>query len=489
MTDASEVSMGGETAKSVLAKFSMALTGFVGTIIFARILGPTNFGGYYLLFASVKVVDRPIGGFASAAKKRFSELDTAQDEVLGGQLLVNVVWIVVSSTGALLAREHLRSYTGISNAAVLFVVLLVTVTSYEPLERLVQAQGRIGAASWMDTVRSYLTLPLQLAFVLTGFGAAGMAYGLAGATLLTLPIAFRVIWVKPAVPSRETLAHLFSFAKHSVPTAIVGKAYDRLDLLLLGALIAPAAAGHYEVAAKLTLPATFVAAAAGSGLMARVSNLRSKGEDVAVDVSNTLAFASLLSLPILFGALALSRGLIVTIYGPEYRAAAALLIGLAVYRVLQSQSGPLSHTVAGLDMPEINRNVSIVTLTINLLLGVFLAVSIGPIGVVIATVVAELIRYLTLVITIRRTTPEVQILPRTLLEQLGASLVMFVIVALLHRFVPIRSWLHLVALVGTGAVVYGTVLLGISDRLRLTIGSVLRGSRIEQYVPEQVLRW
>lgn len=489
MKDASDVSLGGETVKSVLAKFSMALTGFIGTIIFARVLGPTDFGAYYLLFAAVKVADRPINGIATAAKKRFSETSADEGEIVGAQLLVIVCWIVAVSAAAFALSGLLREFTGLTDAAWVFVILMITVSVYEPMELLVQARGRVGAASWIDTVRSYLTLPLQVGFVLTGFGAAGMAYGLAVATGLIVPVAAYYVGVAPARPGHKTVTSLWGFARHSVVTSLVGKAYDRMDLLLLGTLVGAASAGHYEVAAKLSLPATFVATAAGSGLMARVSNLRTKGEGVTEDISNTLSFASIIAIPILFGAVALPRSIIVTLYGPEYRAAAPLLVGLALYRVLQTQSGPLTQTVDGIDRPEVNWKVSLVTLLVNVVVGIALIPLIGPVGVVVATVLAEAIRYVSLAWVVRGELREVQLFPETLREQIGAGAVMFIAVTALNHFIPVSSWVHLSALVGTGGVVYGVVLLVVSSRLRVTIGGILRGSGVERYVPDPVLRW
>ncbi|MFB9806428.1 hypothetical protein ACFFQF_14640 [Haladaptatus pallidirubidus] len=68
MVEATDVSLGGETAKALVAKFTLAASGFVATILFARELGPTAFGGYYLLFALTKIADRPLNGWASASK-------------------------------------------------------------------------------------------------------------------------------------------------------------------------------------------------------------------------------------------------------------------------------------------------------------------------------------------------------------------------------------------------------------------------------------
>jgi len=99
--------------------------------------------------------------------------------------------MALAIAAAAVASSWLATYTGLPDAPVLFVVLLFAVTLFEPLDLIVQARGRVGASMWTDTLRSLLTFPLQFGLIVPGFGAAGMAYGLAAATFLTVP----VLWV------------------------------------------------------------------------------------------------------------------------------------------------------------------------------------------------------------------------------------------------------------------------------------------------------
>ncbi|WP_254769075.1 lipopolysaccharide biosynthesis protein [Salinilacihabitans rarus] len=483
MSDAASVSLGGETAKATVAKFTMAVIGFVGTVVFARALGPTGFGGFYLLFSLVKIADRAVNGWGTAIMKRFSEADAPERELIGSQLAFAAAWVAVTGAACVLASTWLVSYTGLPEAPVLFVVLMAAVTLYEPTDRVVQARGRVGASMWIDTLRSLLTFPLQLALVLLGFGAAGMAYGLAGATFLTLPVLWYVVRTRPAVPSRETLGSLWRYAKYSIPNSFLGQAYDRFDILLLGFLLAPATAGQYEVALKLTVPAVFVMEAAQAGLLARVSNLHSRDEAVDEDVSNTIAFASIVAIPMFFGALAMPEVLVVTAYGSEYAAAASLLVGLALFQIVSTQSGPLTSAIAGIDRPDVNTRISAATLALNVVLGVVLTLAYGAVGVVVATVIAETLRYVLSAYVVRRELPEVTLFPRTLGEQVAAAVVMFAVVLALVEAVAVDRWYHLLGVVGVGAVVYAVVLLAISRKLRVTIRGVLRETGFERYVP------
>ncbi|ELZ19449.1 polysaccharide biosynthesis protein [Haloterrigena salina JCM 13891] len=479
MSDATSVSLGGETLKATAAKFSMAAIGFLGTIVFARVLGPTGFGGYYLLFSLVKIADRAVNGWGTAVKKRFSEAETAPGELVGSQALFTIVWMVLVCAVTLVASNQLVDYTGLPEAPVLFIVLLFAVTLFEPLDLMVQARGRVGASMWTDALRSLLTFPLQLGLILLGLGAAGMAYGLAAATFLTVPILWYFVRVRPVTPGRETVENLWSYARFSIPNSLLSQAYDRFDIILLGYLLAPAAAGHYEVALKLTVPATFVTMAASSGLMARVSHRHSKGEELGTDVSNTLAFTSIVAIPMFFGAVAMPEQLVVTFFGPDYAEAALLLVGLALYQIAKTQAGVLTSVIDGIDRPDINTRVSAITLGINIVLGVALTLVYGAIGVVIATVVAETLRYVCSAVIIKRRLPSVVLFPRTLGEQFVAGLAMFAVIVPVERAVAVDHWYQLLAIVALGAAVYAVTLAAISRKLRITIRGVVRSSRFE----------
>lgn len=484
MTEASEVPFGLEVTRALVAKFLMAVIGFGGTIIFARILGPVAFGGFYLVWSAVRIGKLPIDGFSEAAKKRFSETETHRRKLIGGMLLVSVGVSFGAIAIATLFRSHLVSFTGLQDAHILFGILFVSVSLFTPFQGMLAGTGRVSLTIWVDFVRSIFTTSLQLVFVLVGFGAAGMAYGLSLATALSIPATHYYLNTMPKLPGRETYRKLWSYARHSTVSTTFGRAYDRFDVILLGILLTPGAAGQYEVAFKLTIPAIFLAEVAGEGLMARVSNLRSKGESVGLDVSNTLMFASIAAIPIFFGSLVLSSQLVVTIYGPEFAAAASLLVGLALFRVLQTQAAPLTQTINGIDRPDVNVRITGVTLFVNVILGVALTIQMGAIGVVIATVIAEGVKYAASAHFVRRTISGVVFLPRTLLEQFGAGLVMAGVVAGAHQAIPVRSWVHLLVLVAVGAATYGLTLVSVSRTLRVTAISILQDAGLEGYLPE-----
>ncbi|WP_227356236.1 oligosaccharide flippase family protein [Haladaptatus salinisoli] len=478
MSNAANISLGRETLSGTVAKIVMALAGFVGSIVFARVLGPTMFGGVYLLLGLVRIVDRPMSGWAAAGKKRLSESDNLRNEALGANLLFNTLWIIVVTIGILLFAKSLREYTGLLAAPLLLILLLSSESVFITLERLVQARGRISTAVWLDTVRSYLTLGLQLLLVIAGLGAVGMIVGLAGASLATLPIVVFYLSARPRTPSKELLRRYWRFAKYSIPSDALGTIYDRLDILLLGAVLTPTVAGYYEAAFKLTIPAIFIAEVAGSGLMAKTSAISARGGNIHLDIENTISFTSLIAIPICFGTLVFADEIIVTAYGGAFAAAAPLLIALAIYRVIRTQSGPLLQAVNGLDRPDISMRLSAIAVVVNIVGGIGLILWIGPVGVVVSTIAAESIRYVGAALLLKQELTTINLIPHSLLEQVGAGLAMFIIVTSIQSFIQINSWVYLALIIGLGGFTYFLFLFAVSSKFRMTLQSAVPSVKI-----------
>jgi O-antigen/teichoic acid export membrane protein len=466
------ISLGVESIKGFAGKIVQSVLGFVGTIVFARILGPKSFGGFYFLLALVFLADKPLRGTATAISKRFSESENEPREIVGSIALFYGIGFLLAGGALLLLSDVLQRQTNVSNAALVFFLLLTSITLFDVVQELLAASGYPSLQIWNDTLRSILTFPFQIGFVLLGFSAAGMGYGLAAATFLSIPGAIYFIRLRPARPSLKTLRSLWKFARYSVPSAIVGTAYGRLDMLLLGSLLTTSAAANYQIALKLTTPAVLVATSIAPALFPKVSNLHSRGENVAEEISNVVSFSSIIAIPIFFGVIAIPEVLVVTIYGGEYRSAALLLIGLAAFQVVTTQASMYDRAVNAIDRPELNFRFSSIALVFNIVVGVTLLYEIGAIGVVIATVLSEILRYLLFVFALQRELEGLTVLPRTLFEQFAAGSIMYATVEAAERAVVVQSWVDLVLLVGTGAVVYGVVLLAISPGLRLTLRSV-----------------
>lgn len=460
------MNLGRETAFATAARFSMALLGFAGTVAFARLLGQTSFGGYYFLFAVAKLLNRPVIGGAIAGKKRISESGSKPDEIIGSVGLFLLVWCVLSALVLFPFSRALSEFFNVGHAGLLLIALLVSESTFEAADWLVQGRGKIAVTTWVDFFRSLLTFPGQLILVLLGYGVLGMVFGLTIASLLTAIPLFYILSTKPALPTAQTVRSLWQFSRYSIPATFIGEFSARIDVLLLGVILGPAAVANYEVAAKLTVAAVFLSETSSNGLMTRLSLISSQSGEVSQHITNTLKFSALFAIPVLLGGALIARPLMVTIFGNEYASAATLLVPMATFRLIESQNLILKRTMEGIDNPRTVIFADVIGAVTNLVLGIVLIFSIGTVGVILSTIVGEIIRYILLVRAVRERT-NASLFNSQQLYQVISGLTMLFTLLIITRFVNIWKPSELFAIIIAGAVIYATSLLLMSSELRL----------------------
>ncbi|GAB3670275.1 oligosaccharide flippase family protein [Halopiger thermotolerans] len=477
MTNAGDVSFGLETLKGVSAKLAMYGFGFIATAYFARELGPEAFGGFFLLLSVVQFANRIPHGIGGACQKRLAETDTSNAELLGLALAGSLTTALVAAVLAVAGRAQLASYTGVPNAAPLAIALFVAISLFLPLQFLLAGKGKFGVTNWIDFAREVIKTVLQFGLVALGFGVTGMTVGFIVATVCCLPIILYYLGVRPSLPSRETVVYVWDYAKYNVPSNVVGKAYTRFDVFLLGAIGLTAGVGYYEVALSLTGLATLISGVVMDGLISKASNLSSRGRSIRESVTATISYTSVIAIPMLVLVAFHGEAIVRSVYGSDYLAAVPFLLGIAVYRVVQTQREPLDSAVKGMGRPDAVFRISTITVAVNFVLGVALVVTVGAIGVVVATIVAETVRCLLLHRALRQNDAAVPLLPAPLRAQLRGAVAMAAVMAPL-AVLPPNAVAH--QLVVTGAIGVATYLAAIlaqdavARRTLLDVGRAVR---------------
>jgi O-antigen/teichoic acid export membrane protein len=473
-----DVDFGVQVGIGLIGRVVAAVVAFVGSIVLARALGPSDYGAFYLLLAVVAFLDNPVTGWAQACRKRLTETDFPSGEALGSTLIGILFASVVVFGIARLTAPFIAGFTGNQNGWLLLSVLFVGMVSYHTADEVLKSTERFGSSSWLLVGRDTTRVFAQVSLIAIGFGIVGMVGGMVFANLILAPVVLYVIGIRPCFPSAESLRAIWSYARYSIPGGVVSTAQERMDRLILGFLASPAVVGNYEVAIKLTIPAMFVAGVAQDGLMGRISNRVSRGDAVARDVRNNLAYASVIGIPLFFGAATMAKPVVVTLYSNQYAAAAPFLAGLALFRLLRTQKAILVSTINGLDLPDVNFRISLGVFSFNLLAGVGLLFTIGPIGVVIATIISELFGYGVRAYLVKVHLPTLTLYPRGLLDQIASGILMAGVVYITRQALPLATWPYVIVVVGVGAVTYTVTLVSISAEFRSTVRAVLRDAGV-----------
>jgi O-antigen/teichoic acid export membrane protein len=472
MRDTTSLSVGREALYSLVSKLVMALIGFGGTVVFARLLGPSGLGVYRTALAVAFVATQVSGGVGSAIQKRVSEVDTDPQEFFGAGLVVHLGITVVVLVGLVLLIDPAATYFGSIEVAFGAVAVVATLGLFNVVNRMYAGIGYPARSSWMDTIRSVVTLGFQLLFLWAGMEAFGLLAGLALGTLASGILSMVVAGVRPSIPDRETFDRVYSFARWSVPNGLLTNLYSNSDVMIITAVVGSAATGLYTTALQLVMPAAMLAGSIGDALNVRTSGRSSASKAVDQDLLNALSYTGLFAIPMLFGALAMPRAIPRTLFGPEFAAAGAALIGMALFQIGNVYAKPFESAFPGIDKPGVVFRVNLLILVVHLPLAAVLGIEYGLIGVVGATVTAEGIRIVVYQILAYREFERIA-LSRPMAEQFVSAGAMYLMLEAVLTTVGVRNWVVLVALVGAGAAVYFGTLFAISSHFRVTLGHAL----------------
>lgn len=476
-TTTADLSMGREAFVALLAKIVLMVTGFLGFVYFGRVLGPTGVGLYYFVLATAKFTVQGLGGVSNAIKKRVSEVDTETDRYLGLGLILLVGFTALLYLIVFALEDFISVQFGPVRYAYGGVAIVGSLGLFALTNRVYAGVGKPGASFWVDTLRSILTLGGQVALLSLGYGAMGLLAGLVGATFLTGVLGFFLVGVRPRLPTRETVRRTVSFARWSVPNAVIDNLYGRVDVVLLGVIVGSTAVGYYEAAIRVTMPATLVAISIGDTLVVKASGLSSLDEDVEFDLRNAMSYVGLLAAPLFAGALALPpESLLVYLLREDFGPAWSAVIGLALFQVFNAYRMPFEAVLDGINRPDLRFRVSLATVVLHLPLVFVLGVTYGLLGVVVATVIAEAVRFVAYQFVARSVFGH-PILTRPMAEQWVSAALMFVIVSTAgDAIAPMGGWVDVGALLVLGGVTYFGALFTISSHFRTTTRSVFEDS-------------
>jgi O-antigen/teichoic acid export membrane protein len=472
--DTRDISVGREALVSLVAKLGGAVAGFGGAVLFARLLGPDQYVMYTAALAAAFLVVQVSGGVGNAVRKRVSEVEVSPGRYLGTGIGIHLVITALVAGAAVVFWRPLGGYFGSVDVLGGVVLVVAALGLFQVVNRAHAGLGHPGRSTGIDTLRTVLTVGTQAVLVLlVGWGAFGLLVGLAAATAVAALGSLYTVDVWPSVPDRTSLRRVYAFAQYSVPTSLLTNAYSEADKLILNAVAASAVVGQYAVASQLVMPAAMLGGSIGDALGVKTSGVSSAGESIRDDLVNATTYAGVVAIPILFGAAALRERLIVTVYGPAYVDAWPALVGLACFQVFNVYGRPFEAAFAGSDRPRLVFRINLLVLTVHLPLAVLLGIWAGLIGVVGATVAAEAVR---LVVYQYLTVREIgggPVVPRPVVSQAAAGVVMWLAVVTLRRVVGITGWPQLSLVVGCGAAVYFGVLWAISPHFRSTVVRVL----------------
>jgi len=401
--------MDASTLKSrVGAEFGARILGIVSggllIVLLARLLGPSEFGLFFLAMSVLGVIQLFTKlGIAKSTARYVSEYKEKSPEqiphVLRTAFLSNLAVIgtlcivlvgVNDFVAALIGRPELKPFLTVG------VLYLVAATINDFNRVVLQGFEAIEAAASLLAVQRTGQLIFSAGFVFLGFGGIGALYGYIIASAVGAMVGFVYLhrhyyMVHKSAKSMEPGLR-WKLLRYAVPLTLTKSANvidKRVDRILVGFFLNPAAVGFYTIGGQISQFA--VAPASSLGFTLSPSYGSSKANDETERAARLYELALLYTLavyiPAAVGLIIVAEPIILYVFGEGYRPAKPVVQIFGIYVILDALMKITSSGLSYLGRAWDRAIVKGLTSILNLGLNVFLIPRFGVVGAAVATVI------------------------------------------------------------------------------------------------------
>lgn len=460
------------------SRFSASLLGFIATVSIGRILGSNGLGTYYLVLSVVAWLGIAVKmGVTGAITKRVSEgedEDEAAYAIAGATISAGL--FVLISIFVFIFRAQVNEYIG--HPAALVVVLFLFVNLAQSLASAVlNGQNLVHLSGVFIPIRTGSRSLVQILTLLAGFGLTGL---FAGYTVGYALVAVFGVYISSrrfetiSLPSRPHFESILSYAKFSWIGSLRSRAFNWVDVTVLGFFVQASLVGVYTAAWNIAVFLILFGGSLSRTLFPEMSSLSAEEDPQAVSelFETALAFAGLVLIPGLVGGTILGERLL-QVYGDDFSQGALVLSMLIVATLIQGYQRQFTTTLNAIDRPDLSFRVNATFIVLNILLNISLIPQFKVFGAAVATAtsvaVSLVVAYVTTTSLIDFSVPI-----REIGCQWFAAGIMAIVV---YAGLRAESAFGLIGfnevvvglLVAIGSGVYFVTLVGISDRFRKTV--------------------
>ena len=474
MSSAANVDIIRESLITFLSDSLDKIAAFVAFVYFANYFPTDEFGVAYTVIGMSMMAASVPKAIGIAVSKRVSEDLSSRDRFFVIGAVATIAFGTLAGLGVFIAVTLFK--TRFELLALPAVIHLTTRPLFYVVERVFDGVGKTGFAASLDFVDGVLTAVLRFVLILGfGLGVEGLLYSSAISAAAVGGTAY--LWRCGLPTDRPTVDDVRSvreFSSRTIVSRISLEAFHNFPTVIAGTFISPTFASWVRSALTLAQPGKIPTRSVIQSIFVQVSGDTERGERDVTPIQNGIDVTSILAVPILAGAAVLGDSLMVTMYGEGYGGSGFVLVGIAAVTILDSQSRIMLSTLNGSDNPEAVARANAYNAILWGILLLAVAITSPPVVFVAALVVA----YATWMATnywylTDRVIPASELEWRFVGEQLIAATVMGGGVWLLRSLLELGHRVSLALSILSGAALYGVVLIGISQRGKRIVRSIL----------------
>jgi O-antigen/teichoic acid export membrane protein len=449
---------------------------FLGIVLFARTLGMSTIGVFFLFQTVLGLLVIPADfGLRGGVEKRISEgYDSGR--VFSTAIFLKLFPIFAICIIIMIFDGLVNQYLG-ANLAPYLALGLVLQEIANLFAVLLRGQLRVIATAPMQPLRQTTWLAIGGGLVSVGFGIKALIFGYLSGLILMTAYGFAVSGLTLALPSTDIARSLIDYSKYNLVSSVGGRMYEWLDVAILGLILGQSAVGAYEIAWRITVIVLLLSRSIATVIFPEVSSLDAGDarDEIADLISSAIGPSTIITIPAFFGVLILSKQILYFVFGAEYTIAWIVLILLMAETSVHSVHIIFGRGLLGINKPNLAAKATVVSLIIGVTLNFALIPRFGLTGAAVATFVSftfnSIAHYYLLGKFINIQFPKQEVL-----WNIFSSVGMLLLIYAFTWFFPIESLFRLFATIAIGAFAYFSILVTRKETRLQFLGFISRMS-------------
>jgi len=458
------------------SRFLASASGFVATVFIGRILGSGGLGTYYLILSVVAWLGITIKmGVTGAITKRISEGEDDVAYTIAGMSISLALFFIISAL-VMIFHEQVNNYIGYPATAVVVLFLFVNLAQ-SIANSVLKGQHLVHISGVFNPIRTGSRSLVQIATLLAGLGLTGLFIGYTVGYLLIAVLGFWIAirnFEDVRLPQRYHYHQLLAYAKFSWIGSFRARAFNWVDVTVLGFFVSSSVIGVYTAAWNIAVFLILFGGSLSQTLFPEMSSMSADEDPRAVAglFETALTFGGLILIPGLIGGTLLGEQLLL-VYGEDFSQGGTVLSVLIVATLIQGYQRQFTTTLNAIDKPNLAFRVNAVFIVANVVLNVSIVPRFGVIGAATATAssvaVSLILAYHLLSSLIDFSVPFGEI-ARQWIAAAIMGLIVQIGIWVESTYIDFRYQIVIVMLlVCLGATVYFMTLFAISSQFRTTI--------------------
>jgi O-antigen/teichoic acid export membrane protein len=394
--------IGKNLSSLVFAQVITMISGFFLVVCLARYLGTIGYGklSFAQSFTSILVVFADCGINVMSIRE-ISKNKNNVEKYLSNTLAVKVFLAFLAFIIIYLTINLMDYPADTTLIVILFGVSTIINTFSQYLRSIFKAFEKMEYEALLNIFYSLILLTSVVLLLNYGFGLLEIAYAYIITEVINFTLTFLIIIKKFAKPNFELdLSFCKLLIKEAIPfsmTIFVGMIYLKIDTVMLSSMKGYEAVGWYNASCTIIFALLFIPNIYILSIFPLMSRFykNNSNNDLKIIIEKSSKYMFMLSLAITLLLLTLSEKIIYLIYGNSFANSITILKILSIYLPLRFVNNITGYTLASINKESFHAGVGLIGAFVNIILNIYLIPHYSFIGAAIATVLTEIIMFIT----------------------------------------------------------------------------------------------